>query len=366
MEYYIRELLSETKEKEREKHAGGKARKDVNELFEREGMKHIDFYANDEAREKGKLFQKMIYHLFSLRCWTKKTKRLKKGDTLYVQFPTADHFIFQGLFFGWLRMRKIHIVLLIHDLMLLREALRKDKSIKERIRLWLEEKITLKQCSYMIVHNDRMERYLRNMHIGRNKIVNLRIFDYLIPGWDEEKASKRQISRSMPVIIAGNLSPSKAGYVYQLPEGCRFHLYGVLYEGEDHGSRTYMGAFLPEELPYVMDGSFGLVWDGESAKTCSGIYGKYLQINNPHKTSLYLASGIPVIIWEKAALADFVKKYKVGIPIKSLEDLEHTLEAITEDEYDEMLIHAKKMAVKLRSGYFTKRAVSICRRKIRS
>ena len=127
-----------------------------------------------------------------------------------------------------------------------------------------------------------------------------------------------------------------------------------------------MGAFLPEELPYVMDGSFGLVWDGESAKTCSGIYGKYLQINNPHKTSLYLASGIPVIIWEKAALADFVKKYKVGIPIKSLEDLEHTLEAITEDEYDEMLIHAKKMAVKLRSGYFTKRAVSICRRKIRS
>lgn len=42
MEYYIRELLSETKEKEREKHAGGKARKDVNELFEREGMKHID------------------------------------------------------------------------------------------------------------------------------------------------------------------------------------------------------------------------------------------------------------------------------------------------------------------------------------
>ena len=50
-----------------------------------------------------------------------------------------------------------------------------------------------------------------------------------------------------------------------------------------------------------MEGSFGLVWDGISVETCAGVYGEYLKVNNPHKTSLYLASGIPVIIWKEAA-----------------------------------------------------------------
>ena len=37
----------------------------------------------------------------------------------------------------------------------------------------------------------------------------------------------------------------------------------------------------------------------------------YLRINNPHKTSLYLACGIPIITWNKAAIAQYVRK-KLG------------------------------------------------------
>ncbi|NRO11242.1 Beta-1,6-galactofuranosyltransferase WbbI [Lactobacillus helveticus] len=48
--------------------------------------------------------------------------------------------------------------------------------------------------------------------------------------------------------------------------------------------------------------------------------GNYLRYNDPHKLSLYLASGIPVIIWKKAAEAKFVEENKVGITVDSLED----------------------------------------------
>lgn len=360
MNYYIREILSEQHAKGQEKHAGGKARKDINQLLQSEGAKNIDIPVKNEEREEANLFRKVGYHFCSLRRWINQLKAMKKGDTLYVQFPIADHFIFQGFVFEWLKRRGIKVVLMIHDLTLLREVFGDDVSLKEKIRLHLEEKAALKKCSKMIVHNYRMKNYLSKMHIDQNKMIKLRIFDYLIPDWDEQRASKRVLDRTMPVMIAGNLNRSKAGYVYHLPSECDFHLYGVNYNGPQNASKRYLGAFLPEELPYVMQGSFGLVWDGETSETCSGVYGKYLQINNPHKTSLYLASGIPVIIWEKAALADFIKKQKVGLTVKSLNDLNHIMETITEDEYREMLANARKLSEKLRSGYFTKHALDMC------
>lgn len=363
MEYYTRELLTEESAKAQQKHAGGKARKDIGELFEREGMEHIDILVNNEKRIDAGLFRKIRYHMHSLHQWIRQTKDLKKGDALYVQFPIEDHFIFQGLFFYLLKRKGIRVIFLIHDLPLLREMMRDNQSAKEKIRVWAEERLALKQCSRIIVHNYRMEKYFRKLHIAQDKLIKLRIFDYLVPDWDEQKASRRVLDRSMPVMIAGNFDRGKAGYVYQLPAECDFHLYGIHYDGPKNASKRYIGSFLPEDLPYEMQGSFGLVWDGDSSETCSGVYGKYLQINNPHKTSLYLASGIPVIIWEKAALADFVKKQGVGLTVKSLHDLNHALESLTQEDYRAMLANVKKLSGKLRSGYFTKKAIDQCRDK---
>ena len=59
-------------------------------------------------------------------------------------------------------------------------------------------------------------------------------------------------------------------------------------------NETYFGSFLPDELPAALEGGFGLVWDGDSAETCSGVFGEYLRYNNSHKASLYLASGFPL------------------------------------------------------------------------
>ena len=138
-----------------------------------------------------------------------------------------------------------------------------------------------------------------------------------------------------------------------------YNLYGVGYTA-DFPNLKYMGSFPPDDLPKVLKGSYGLIWDGDSLDTCTGSYGEYLRINNPHTTSLYLSSGIPVVIWKEAALADFVIENNVGIAVDSLENIESILGKVTKEDYDKMKKNAYKLSKKLRSGYFTMNAINKC------
>ncbi|WP_051006283.1 hypothetical protein [Liquorilactobacillus vini] len=123
------------------------------------------------------------------------------------------------------------------------------------------------------------------------------------------------------------------------------------------GQINYGGQFSPEELPRHLHQAFGLVWDGDSIDTCSGKFGEYLKINDPHKLSLYLSSGIPVLIWQEAALAEFVKLHQIGIEIKSLTELEDVFNGLRNDEYSLMKHNAIKIGKKMREGYFLKTAL---------
>ena len=58
-----------------------------------------------------------------------------------------------------------------------------------------------------------------------------------------------------------------------------------------------------------------------------------MRYNNPHKTSLYLSSGIPVITWSQAAIADFIKQHNVGIVIDDLNRIDEVLANVTKDQY---------------------------------
>ena len=91
--------------------------------------------------------------------------------------------------------------------------------------------------------------------------------------------------------------------------------------------------------------------------TCTGVYGDYLKINNPHKTSMYLAAGIPVIIWEEAALANFIKKNHCGITIKSTDEIRNIIDNMLDEEYETLKANACKIGGKLRRGYFLKSAM---------
>lgn len=357
MIYSIREIQTDQRI---QKTAGIKARDDADAILTSAGVQRIDIPSSGERHKKSGKIQKIKVHFSVLPVWKEKLSILRPGDTIVVQFPIMEHSIFLYHQFRRLKKRGISVVLLIHDLELLRAAKRSNTSVLKKLRIVLEEKQILKNCSRIIAHNPKMIQCMCDLGIPKEKQVSLDLFDYLIPEFNCGKMESRAIGKDLPVIIAGNLRPHKSGYVYKL-HGCyRFHLFGVGYEGESDEEIRYFGSFPPDELPYALSGSFGLVWDGEEVKTCRGVYGEYLKINNPHKVSLYLASGIPVIIWKQAALADYVVKHRCGIAVDSLDEIPDAIRTMSAETYMEYRANAAQIGENLRGGYYLKQALSAC------
>jgi hypothetical protein len=324
----------------------------VDSILDRNGFEAIEISVPAKDRSSQNMAQKALYHLALSRIWDKCLSVVGNADVLLIQFPIVNHSVLLSGAVKKARKRGARIILLIHDLEILRAAIRGTTSRKEKIRLRLEEETLLKSCDGIIVHNISMKRKLASMGIPASRMTVLGIFDYLIP-----EAGYAKTAIDLPIVIAGALRPHKAGYAYHLPEGIRFNLYGVGYEAEPQDNVKYWGSFEPDRLPEVMEGSFGLVWDGETTETCSGTYGEYLRINDPHKASLYLASGMPVIIWKEAALADYIMKNGCGIAVDSIEEIPARVKELTPEEYEAIRSNTMKIAGRLRGGKYTVRAL---------
>lgn len=345
-------FLKERPYKTNNKNAGSKARLDVNSIFERLGAKEIDMLFDIEHRKLSahlKYYQQYKKRLFA---------ELSQGDILFVQCPVIAHSVLLSRLFKLLQKKGIKIILIIHDLEILRCNMLKERTFRQKVRCHFEEIPLLKICDAVIAHNSRMKEFLVEKGIMRNKIIELGIFDYWIP--DDDSISDDGELKEFDVMVAGNLMREKAGYIYQLPETPHFTLYGVgCEENELAKNITYKGSFLPDELVRVMNGNFGLVWDGPSADTCAGVFGGYMKYNNPHKTSLYLACGFPVIIWNEAAMADFIIKHDIGFAVKSLNEIPKMLDQLSKERYNEMCYNAKCMSEKLRRGEFMTNAIKM-------
>ena len=161
--------------------------------------------------------------------------------------------------------------------------------------------------------------------------------------------------------MAGNLDTKKCAYIKELSElkGVEVQLYGPNFDPamKEVAHIHYGGSFSPDEIPSKLTSGFGLVWDGTSIDGCQGDAGQYLRYNNPHKLSLYLSSGLPVVIWSGAAEAEFVKKYNVGITVDSLMKLPDQMSQLTEGDYNIMRENTKTLAQKLKRGYYAERAL---------
>ena len=349
MKYLLKEEI-----RGEENTAGVKARDDIDEILICQlGYTVLDYVT--ENTESQTLIDNISGHFRKSKEFEKATMVLKNGDELVVQFPMLADSIFHYRIFRQLKKRGVKVILIVHDLELFRVSKRRDVPIKKRIKNKIEEKNVLKCAGEIIVHNTYMRDALAAEGLSKTKMKLLNIFDYLVSGYDKNAYKlSEHIGFGKPVIIAGALRRHKAGYAYNLPEGYQFNLYGIGYEGEPRDNVSYLGVFMPGDLPFEMEGSFGLVWDGLEADTCSGVYGEYLKINNPHKTSLYLAAGIPVIIWAEAALADYIKENNCGITVSSLKDIPDKLKELSEKDYVVMKFNAGKMGKRLREGYYTK------------
>ena len=78
--------------------------------------------------------------------------------------------------------------------------------------------------------------------------------------------------------------------------------------------------------------------------------GDYLKIIAPHKFSLYLVAGIPVIVWDQSAMAKLVKKYRIGICISNLNELENKILSVSVDFYHELVNNVLAFRDKIKNG----------------
>ena len=326
------------------RNAGNKARNDVEEIVKREGYQPLlltveDWYQMGTVKAQ-RHKAKALAQAFS---------QLKSGDQLLIQFPMLHHSFFTTRLVRKIQRRGVQVYFIIHDLEALRYANLDTVPLKHKIRVHLQESSLLKVADGVIAHNPIMKSVLVEKGLPEHKLVSLEIFDYLIPNYQE----KDGLSKDQPIIVAGNLAQEKAGYLYQLPARPAYNLYGVGFdESRALENEAYFGSFLPDELPAALEGGFGLVWDGDSAETCSGVFGEYLRYNNSHKASLYLASGFPLVVWKQSALSHFVLEKNCGVAVESLHDLKNTIENLSDADYQELVANAKNIGKKIRDGFY--------------
>ena len=347
MKYYLKE---EFLHDNNVKNAGNKARNDVEVIFNRLGYAPLKVRVDDWYK-----MNVLNAQIHKYRALLRAFKCLKKNDDIVIQFPLLHHSLFINSLLKSLKNRGVNIYLLIHDLETLRFVNDKTLPLRMKLRMKLTEGDTFHSVTGIIAHNPIMKSVLVDEGVAEDKIVSLGIFDYLIPNFQE----KSDQTKDQPIIVAGNLAPEKAGYLYQLPARPAYNLYGVGFdESRALANETYFGSFLPDELPVALEGGFGLVWDGDSAETCSGVFGEYLRYNNSHKASLYLASGFPLVVWKQSALSHFVLENGCGIAVESLHDLSQTLEQLDDEDYQDLLVNTRRIGQKIRNGSYLTNALN--------
>ncbi len=331
MKYFLKETYVKAN------HAGPKARMDAEAIMVDVGFE--EYYLSE----------------------SRKNNVLNKNDIIVLQFPLLWKSLKKQIRMRFLKKKNFKAYLLIHDIESLRnKKIKTFSDFKHSIIYYLQNKTVLERVNGIIAHNDKMKSELVKMGINKEKIISLEIFDYLIPNFIEDKNYDKD-----KILLAGNFDIRKTKYARILPEKPDFEIYGINFENNNLPNNVhYKGSFSPEELPNHLQGGFGLVWDGDSARTCSGMYGEYLKINNPHKASLYLASNFPIIVWSQSALADFVKRNDCGIIIDSLFEIAGALENMDEERYQQFLENSRKIGEKIRQGYYLKTALEKCEREL--
>lgn len=333
---YKKKFVWNNAETLQKKTGGFKARRDVSNILESSGYFILKYYNSTN------IFVKIIYLIFNVMTFP---FYVNISSLLFVQYPINHG---QRLILMlYKKLLNLKTVYLVHDL----ESLRLNRGIYREVNDFL-------YADQLIVLNAVMGKYVNNVLGYKNKIVELTLWDYLYDSKNTELYQKRMLSdKGIKVLIAGNLDPRKSGYLSRLKEikNINFYLLGYCPNMDKliGDNVHYLGEF-DSDFPPNFSGAnsiYGLVWDGDSVNSCEGDYGKYLKYNLPHKTSLYLSLGVPILSWSGAAVTKVLSEKKICVAIDSLYDIE---ESITREliSFENLASESKS----LRSGCYLKKA----------
>lgn len=315
--------------------ASSKAREDVSKIL-------LDYgYQSIGTNDKRKINSELRKIILTLKIYLKIFVSIKKEDILFLQTSLP---VLNGIL-KIKRIKKFKVIYLIHDFFPLKydDYELHKKEIETGVKY-------LNLCDFVICHNKRMKERL--IRFGcQTKLIELCIFDYLLPPNEDIKERA-----AFPVVVyAGNLA--KSDFLFNLDnrklDGVVFNIYGL--PNLKFKTLNYCGSFDADILPFILKGNYGLVWEnGYNIKEENN----YTRFNNPHKASLYIAAELPLIVWTKSAIADFVTENDIGITIESLDELEYKMHSITDKQYENMVKSCKRIRSKLIHGDYLNRVLN--------
>ena len=314
--------------------AGPKARTDIEDVLEQDGYELWKLPFNYESKIK-----KLKYKYWDI-------PRLFKGqkiDEVYFQYPIYSTVLMDQMM-AEIQAVGSKLIFIVHDI----ESLR---LFKGQAYYAAKEVEWLNQADGLIVHSQAMQDYLRERGVTTPMVI-LGVFDYLNP---QPMQALQPYRRSL--CFAGNLAKSQFLSRVNFNDKVPFQVFGPNPLADFPKEVDYQGLYSPEELPKHLTANFGLVWDGSRTDTCDGDYGKYMQYNSPHKVSLYLSTGIPVIVWKQAAVAKYITENGLGLAIDSLDNLPARLAQLSLADYQVMKSQVEQVAKSLLAGLQIKRAI---------
>ncbi len=320
--------------------AGNKAKTDIETVMEQSGYTNI-------GRQHTVVHNKIAGFLITLAGMLKTVRAIRPGDVVVIQYPLKKYYDY---IVRSAHRRGAKTVTLIHDLGSFR-----------RKKLTVDEEIArLNRNDGIIAHTPAMKRWLEE-HGVTVPIVVLEIFDYL----SESRASERERRQSRQVVYAGLLRPDQNEFLYKLAKTPRSYVLVLYGNGFDKDalppstSGLVVRGFCPsDKIIEESQGDFGLVWYGADIDTISGNLTEYLPLIAPHKLSLYLRAGMPVIVWSKSAMAPYIEKRGIGLAVDSLEELDRRLDEMTDGEMEQMRRNVAEVSSELASGANTRRALA--------
>lgn len=318
--------------------AASKAVMDCNTIFKEKGYLDYTFTVRNNKA-------KLPYYFFLFRQLIRFFFSLKRNSIVGIQYPLLSINSVFKYFIRVAKFKNVKFFCVVHDL----EALRTGGKDKQKIA---EEVSNINYYDAIIVHNSSMLDWLTAQGV-KVKMIPLELFDYLA----DDFPSTNDGEEIDAIVYAGNLNKSK--FIHHLKDlgNTSFNLYGP-YTGKqtlNTASVKWFGEASPDNVPKIIKGRFGLIWDGEDIDKCDDVLGNYLRFNNPHKCSLYFAAGIPVIAPADSAIGKFIEENNVGFLIHSLKDIDERF--VDRSSYEIMKQKTTEIRKNIITGHYLKKAV---------
>lgn len=320
---------------------GGRGYVDMEKILEQEG------YKPSRLEEHAGIHKILSFcrRFLQLRRIVKNAKEADEWVFIYPVYGRMNRWLLRRL-----QRKSCQLIGIVADIDGLKDA--DEKKMRKDI-------VFLSRLSRLIVHNQAMCDWL--VAIGcKAKMAKLEFFDFL----QQPSTAIRGLEKK--VVFAGNLSKSRFLLDSSISnlEDIQIDVYGpgLNLNLPLHKNLHFKGTYGPSNLIEKLEGSFGLVWDGDSWPSPGGPLGAYMAYITHHKLSLYILAGLPILIPRMAGAAPLVEQYGIGIVFDNTSDIPSAIKKLSEESYQAMRLNMVSLAEQLSKGQQLRKALTTLHR----